>query len=62
MPQTESPTKQIEPPIRLSAQTLVRPEPSKQKFQPPVSAPIEPSKEKFRPAPRAAKPEGSAIS
>jgi predicted RNase H-like nuclease (RuvC/YqgF family) len=40
---------------------LVRPTPSKPKFQPAASAPIEPPREKFRPAPRAAKPEGSAI-
>jgi hypothetical protein len=43
--QSESPAKQIEPPIRLS-ETLVRPVPSKQKVQSPV------------PAPRAAKPDG----
>jgi acyl-CoA reductase-like NAD-dependent aldehyde dehydrogenase len=59
----ESSSKQTEPPIRLREQMPVRPTPSsKQKFQPAASAPIEPPKEKFRPAPRAAKPEGSAIS
>jgi hypothetical protein len=50
LPQTESPAKQIEPPIRLREEMPVRPAPSKPKFQPPV------------PALRAAKPDGSAIS
>jgi hypothetical protein len=48
--QIESPPPQIEPPIRLREEMPVRPVPSKQKFQPPVSAP------------RAVKPDGSAIS
>jgi len=53
---------QHEPPIRLREEMPVRPTPSKPKFQPAVSDPIEQPKEKFRPAPRAAKPDGSAIS
>ena len=37
--ETELPPTQSEPPIRLSEEMPVRPAPSKQKFQPPVSAP-----------------------
>ncbi len=48
--QTESPAKQTEPPIRLREEMPVRPAPSKQKFQPAVSAPFEPAKEQFHPA------------
>ena len=42
---------QTEPPIRLREEMPVRPEPSKQKFQPAIP-PVEPPKEKLRPAPR----------
>lgn len=56
----ESPA-QIEPPIRLHEEMPVRPAPSKQKFQPPVSAPVEPPKDKFRPAPRKNDPDIPAI-
>jgi hypothetical protein len=59
--QTESPS-QIEPPIRLREEMPVRPAPSKPKFQPPVSAPVDPPEEKFRPSPRKNNPDGSAIS
>jgi len=60
--QTESPPKQTEPPIRLREEMPVRPTPSKPKFSPAVSAPIEPPREKFRPAPRKNNPDSSAIS
>jgi hypothetical protein len=53
--QTESPAKQIEPPIRLH-EMPVRPVLSKQKIQPPVPAAVP-----AVPAVRAAKPDGSAI-
>lgn len=58
----EPPAKQTEPPIRLSEEMPVRPVPSKQKLQSEISSPIEAPKEPFRNAPRAAKPDGSAIS
>jgi hypothetical protein len=50
--QTEPPTKQTEPPIRLREEMLVRPTPSKPKFQSAAPAPIEQPEEKSRPAPR----------
>jgi hypothetical protein len=43
--QAEPPTKQIEPPVRLREEMLVRPVPSRQKFQPPVSTPRAPKRE-----------------
>jgi hypothetical protein len=55
--QVESTAEQIEPPIRLREEMPVRPAPSKQKFQPPDSAPVEPPKEKFRPALRKNNPD-----
>jgi hypothetical protein len=55
------PASQIEPPIRLREEMPVRPAPSKQKFQPPDSAPVEPPKDKFRPAPRKNDPDIPAI-
>ncbi len=58
----ELPLKQIEPPIRLREEMPVRPAPSKQKFHPAVSVPIEPPKEKFSAAPRKNDPDISAIS
>jgi hypothetical protein len=58
----EPASKQAEPPIRLREEMPVRPAPSKQKFQPSISAPIEPPKEKFRPAPRKNEPDISAMS
>jgi hypothetical protein len=60
--QTESPAKQIEPPIRLREEMPVRPMPSRPKFQSAVPAPIEPPEEKFRPAPRKNDADISAIS
>jgi hypothetical protein len=60
--QTELPSKQIEPPIRLREKMPVRPAPSKQKFQPPVPAPTDPLKEKSHDTPRENDPNVSAIS
>jgi len=62
LPQTESPGKQIEPPIRLREGMPERPAPSRPKFQPDADAPIEPPREKFQPAPRRNDPDNSAIS
>jgi hypothetical protein len=60
--QTESPVKQIEPPIRLLEEMPVRPAPSKPKFQPDVPAPVEPPRETFQTEPRKNNPDISAIS
>jgi hypothetical protein len=71
---SESPAKQIEPPIRLREEMPVRPAPSKQRIQPPVPAevtvapalwsktnkPQHPAEPDYSTG-RAAKPEGSAI-
>jgi hypothetical protein len=57
----ESPA-QTESPIRLREEMPVRPAPSKQKFQPPLSAPVEPPKEKFSQVPRKNNPDIPAIS
>jgi len=57
--QSESPAKQIEPPIRLREEMPVRPAPSKHRIQPPV--PHAPPVPAVIPAARAARPEGSAI-